>query len=162
VHGCPQAAGEHGAHAFDRDGGDSTLAVDACVQAGIAMLQEQDRQRYRDLAVFPEDTKVPVVVLELLRPGGRADELCETPARLGLVADYRDYLRRLRPPEELAARHSTLVDSAARTPAAPWWMLPESATYLWRHVPYHFAEAGRQRELAELMCDLRWVAAKPP
>lgn len=39
-------------------------------------------------------------------------------------------------------------------------MLPHDAGYLWRYLPHHLKQAERLDELAELVCDLRWVEAK--
>ncbi len=42
----------------------------------------------------------------------------------------------------------------------PWWNLPETVPYLWAHLVYHLAEAGRVDDLRALMRDLRWTLAK--
>jgi WD40 repeat protein len=161
--------------------GERTRAVAATVEASLTLLDEGDRRRYLDLAIFPEDVDVPLDVLALLWPGCRADGVCEEFAGLGLVADVRfdppgprlvvhdvlrAYLRARRGPDERAAVHRRLVDAAAGLlrrnggDVRPWWRLPASAGYLWRFLPHHLHEAGRSAELAALVCDLRWVEAK--
>jgi NB-ARC domain/WD domain, G-beta repeat/APAF-1 helical domain len=161
---------------------DRGRAVAATVEASMVLLDEADRERYLDLAMFPEDVDIPLDVLRLLWPGCRIDGLCEELIGLGLVADYRldlpgrrlvlhdvmrAYLQTRRNVAERAFAHRRLIDAAAsRLPAhdddasAPWWLLPADAGYLWRYVPYHLDKAGQIDELARLVCDLRWVEAK--
>jgi hypothetical protein len=155
--------------------------VAATVEASLTLLDEADRERYLDLAIFPEDVDVPLTVLGLLWPGCRVDALCEELVGLGLVADYRldlpgprlvvhdvmrAYLQTRRSPPEHAGAHQRLVDAAATLipahdrPPVPWWLLPADAGYLWRYLPYHLHGGGRDEDLAELLGELRWVEAK--
>jgi WD40 repeat protein len=160
---------------------DRSRAVAATVDASLTLLEPADRDRYLDLAVFPEDVDIPLDVLTLLWPGCPVDPLCAELAGLGLVADYRldppgprlvlhdvirAYLRARRGGADRAAVHRRLVEAAAGLlPAGaengrPWWLLPDRAGYLYRYLPYHLHQAGMADELAELACDLRWVEAK--
>jgi WD40 repeat protein len=161
---------------------DRGRAVAATVEASMVLLDAADRQRYLDLAIFPEDVDIPVDVLDLLWPDCRVDRLCEELVGLGLVADYRldppgprlvlhdvmrAYLQTHRNAIARAVVHRRLIDAAtALLPAhdehanAPWWLLPADAGYLWRYAPYHLHHASRVDELAGLVCDLRWVEAK--
>ena len=164
--------------------GDRSRAVAATVEASLALLEPADRHRYLDLAIFPEDVDIPLPVLGLLWPGYPMEAFAEELAGLGLAADYRldppgprlvlhdvlrAYLQTRRSTAERAAVHQQLVDAAAgllpaghgRAPA-PWWLLPADAgaSYLWRYLPHHLHQAGQAGELAELVCDLRWVQAK--
>jgi hypothetical protein len=160
--------------------GDRARAVTATVEAGLALLDSDDRDRYLDLAVFPEDVDIPLDVLALLWPGSRSEAVCEEFAGLGLAADYRldhpgprlilhdvlrAYLRARRGATDRAVVHRRLIAAAAgllpsRGEPTPWWRLPADAGYLWRFLPYHLHEAGMPGELAILVCDLRWVEAK--
>ncbi|MET7399959.1 NB-ARC domain-containing protein [Dactylosporangium sp. NPDC005572] len=155
---------------------DRSQAVAATIDASLALLGPEDRLRYHDLAVFPEDVEIPLDVLALLWPPNRVEALCEELAGLGLVSDYRldapgrrlvlhdVMLAHLRnaDPARLEAVHARLVDGAAGLVPAPgeWWRLPADARYLWRYLPYHLYGAGRVGELPALVCDPRWVEAK--
>ncbi len=162
-------------------------AVAATLAVSLDRLPPAEQELYGLLAVFPEDTDIPSDVLALLwqttghLPAIGAETVRERFVRLRLVtgcwvADrpavclhdvIRDYLRRRLSPADLAAAHRRLV-SAARTllpaqPAAapaPWWALPPTAGYFWRHLPWHLREAGEHAELACLLEDLRWTTAK--
>jgi WD40 repeat protein len=161
---------------------DRSRAVAATVQASLAWLTPADRERYLDLAIFPEDVEVPLEVLALLWPDSQVEALCEELAGLGLVADYRldplgallvvhdvlrAFLRSRRRGQDRMRVHRRLVEAAAgllppHGPAVPkpWWSLPDGIGYLWRFLPHHLHQAGATGELAALTCDLRWVEAK--
>jgi WD40 repeat protein len=161
---------------------DRGRAVAATVEASMVLLDAADRERYLDLAIFPEDVDIPLAVLALLWPGCRIDRLCEELVGLGLVADYRldlpgprlvlhdvmrAYLQTCRNAAKRAPVHRKLIDAAAgllpvhdEYSSAPWWLLTADAGYLWRYVPYHLHQAGGVDELASLVCDLRWLEAK--
>jgi WD40 repeat protein len=95
---------------------------------------------------------------------------------LGLHDVLHAYLRHRLTADELAARHAALVNATrallpgiggqreaagqANTSRTPWWELPDRPRYLWHHLCYHLAGAGYRDELADLVCDLRWVEAK--
>src|SRR5712691_10723517 len=104
--------------------GDRSRAVAATVEASLALLEPADRQRYLDLAIFPEDVDIPLPVLGLLWPGYRVAALAEELAGLGVAAGYRldppgprlvlhdvlrAYLQTRRSTAERAAVHQQLV-----------------------------------------------------
>ncbi|HEY2762969.1 MAG TPA: hypothetical protein VGJ13_03000 [Pseudonocardiaceae bacterium] len=150
----------------------------------MTLLDPADRDRYFDLAIFPEDVDIPLDVQRLLWPTGLVDALCEELTGLGPVADYRldspgprlvlhdvmrAYLRARRSSEDQADAHQRLTTAASGLLAPhddqdsrsrPWWTLPSAAGDLWRRLPQHLAGAVEQDELAGLVCDLRWVEAK--
>ncbi|MGH3694419.1 MAG: hypothetical protein ACRDRX_10630 [Pseudonocardiaceae bacterium] len=160
---------------------DRHQAVAATIAASLALVDLADRQRYLDLAIFPEDVDIPLDVLRLLWPSCQVDALCEELVGLGLVADHRldppdsrlvlhdvmrAYLQTCRRVPEHAQVHRRLTAAAVdllpafEDTGAPWWLLPAHAGYLWRYLPYHLHQAGHDDALADLVCDLRWVEAK--
>jgi len=155
--------------------------VAATMGASLEVLDHADRRRYRDLAIFPEDVDIPVAILDLMWPGRDAETLCDELLDVGLVSRLRvdglgariqvhdvirAYLRAGQDQPSLAATHSRLVDAAAGllpdsgSASGEWWTLPDEAAYLWRHLPYHLAGAGRGAELAATVCDPRWIEGK--
>lgn len=165
-------------------------AVRLTVEASLAMLSPQHRERYAELAIFAEDVDIPREMVRLLwhRTGGvsssEADRLCRDLAELSLIAAYRDesgtvrlhdvlrsYLRGPADQANLArlallnglfldAACTLLPGAASSTTPVAWWLLPESAGYLWHHLTWHLVEAGRHDQLGSLVCDLRWVEAQ--
>ena len=110
-------------------------AVRATVEASVGLLADADRERYADLAVFPEDVDVPADVLNLLwRAGGldteSADRLQRRLEALRLVTGrwfsqgsggepavrlhdvLRSYLRHKLGRDGLAAANRRLVEAA--------------------------------------------------
>ncbi|WP_327321997.1 NB-ARC domain-containing protein [Streptomyces sp. NBC_01210] len=162
-------------------------AVEASMRASVSLLTPAERERYFELGVFPEDVDVPTEVAALLWAAtGGMDHAAAQRLRARLVSlrlvigTWRDgpamrlhdvirsYIRHRQGAARLVEHNRTLV-TAARTlvnAASPggaytaWWSLPDEVDYLWRHLGYHLLEAGRQQELAELVCDLRWLLAR--
>ena len=154
-------------------------AVEATVAASLDLISPQARERYLDLAIFPEDVAVPGSVLAALwsATGGltraEADRLAARLTSLRLVTGtwragpavtlhdvLRGYLRHRQGTARLAELNRALVEVARSSAPGAWWLLPEDADYLWRHLTYHLAEAGADAELTELVCDVRWLLAR--
>jgi hypothetical protein len=157
-------------------------AVAATMEASLKLLSAADRERYLDLAIFPEDVQIPLDVLRLLWAQCRVETVCEDLIDVGLITEYRldapgprltlhdvirAYLRNCRSTEELTTAHRRLLNAAKEllpnlneNGATAWWRLPASAGYLWRFLTHHLHEADQPGELAELVCDLRWVEEK--
>jgi WD40 repeat protein len=153
------------------------------MKLGVDALSSTDRQRYLELAVLPEDARVPeAVVLALWKQTSQLDELAgqglltrlKGKALLELTSvDERreitlhdlqhDFLRISVP--DLPALHAELLATfAAHLPTigrrAPWWYLPEVEKYAWTHLAQHLVDAGRTEELGDLLFDARWLEAK--
>jgi WD40 repeat protein len=160
-------------------------AVAATIEVSLSLLADDERDHYVQLAVFPEDADIPVEVLAIwwARAGlddHRTAELCGQLHDLSLISDYhtdpatlrlhdviRGYLRQRAGAARLRAMNGELLDAVAGAllpaPAATgraWWLLPPSATYLWRQLGYHLQEAGRSAELTATVSDLGYLAAK--
>lgn len=162
-------------HPYGSVFGSMRLSVDA--------LPEAERQRYLELAVFPEDAPVPEsVVLALWKRTAEMDAL----AGRDLIARFRrralleildadgeraialhdlqhDFARigiRDLPAlhgELLAALAADLPDGEGRT---EWWRMAPGARYAWDHLAEHLVAAGRAEELRALLLDCRWLETK--
>jgi hypothetical protein len=181
------ALGPAGAQLSTRAGREQTIA--ATVGRSLDLLDNTGRRRYLDLAVFPEDTDIPLDVLSILWDCSTMDTRLagEELAELSLVQDYqrgsgtlrlhdvlRSHLCHENGADQLRRVHSGLIDKAAGRlvpsidgdPGAaavagqPWWALPDEPAYLWHRLTYHLHEAGREGERAALLADLRWVEEK--
>jgi WD40 repeat protein len=174
-----------GPTAFDVDDTRSrSHTVAATIDASIGLLTPEERDRYLELAVLPEDVDVPDSVLAMLwrGTGGLEAEATERLrarlVRLRLVTGgwsgpsptlrlhdvVRTFLRHRCSPEELMVWNRAFVDEARRLipgdGPSSWWLLPRNADYVWRMLPYHLDSAGLTEELSGLVCDLRWVAER--
>lgn len=154
------------------------------MRLGVDALSPHDRERYLELAVFPEDVRVPEsVVLKLWLTTVGLD----APASKALLASFErkallersgadtgreiafhdlqhDFLRILA--DDLPALHSQLLAGLseglhvcdAQFPA--WYALDDSETYPWLYLAGHLIATGRSEEMRALLFDYRWLEAK--
>jgi hypothetical protein len=145
------------------------------LQVSTEALASSDRDRYLDLAVFPEDANIPVDTIctlwrhtggmeapdsrELLRRLHRQALLIRSDdkKRISFHDLQHDFLQLNIP--SLVSGHRALVD--AYRPVAPsgWASGPDDG-YFFQHLPQHLAAADRLDELKALLCDYDWLAAK--
>jgi len=157
---------EHGVVAFDRRNPlQRNQAITKTIEVSLDLLTPDERERYLELAIFPEDTGVPLrVVSDLWGLKGlgtkelalRLDSLSllKFNLQVGTIRLHdvmRAYLAsKLANPEKL---HSKLVDA---------WGDPHHLTelYAWQWLSYHLLGAGRRDDLRKLLLDFDWLQAK--
>jgi hypothetical protein len=160
--------------------GRRSAAVAATVEISMSRLAPDERERYRELAVFAEDVEIPGSVVARLwaRTGFcsrfQARRLCRRLFDLGLVAGFRRdpdrlilhdviraYLRQASRAEhqrwnaEVVDAHRDLLPAEAG-----WAGLPSDEHYLWSWLATHLRDAGRRAELEAVLADPRWLVAK--
>lgn len=167
------ALDHHGLTAFDvADPGDRNRAVASTLAVSLDQLHPEARERFLDLAVFPEDTDVPFSALEKLWGSLAAidvEALCVRLHQLSLLlaADLsrrfvrlhdviRAFLYRQRMPA-LTAVHGRFLAAGRQGIEGVWRNLPAHETYLWRHLSYHLEAAGLVEELAGTVQDLGFL-----
>ena len=149
----------------------------------VLALPEAQRERYLELAVFPEDVAVDSTVVATLwsHSGGLSSAETEKllrqlerkallsisgktgSFRVGLHDLLRDFLR-LRC-ADIASLHATLLDAfrishGLAEGGAGWAALPRGETYLWRWLTWHLAAAGMTAELESALLDLGWIRSR--
>ena len=145
------------------------------LQVSTDALASSDRDRYLELAVFPEDANVPVeTICTLWRHSGGMElpdsrELLRRLHRQALLirSDDRrrisfhdlqhDFLRLN--VASLVEAHSALIE-AYRAAAETGWANGPDDGYFFQHLPQHLVAADRIDELLELLCDYDWLVAK--
>jgi hypothetical protein len=171
-----RALNRRGLTAFDaRDAQARDQAVAMTLGVSLGLLSEEERARYEELAVFPEDADVPLVTLEKLwgATGGLDDldveDLCVRLGQLSLLQRCDLEERRIRLHDvvcaylvqacgdRLPALHGQLLDAYALD---RWPDLPPDEPYLWRRLAYHLREAERGDELRALLLDYDWLETK--
>jgi hypothetical protein len=139
---------------------DRSHAVSATLELSLSRLSAAERDRYQELAVFPEDVDVPLSVLgrywahtgqlttiQVRRLCRRFDDLSllaeyhlDTPPRLRLHDVIRGYLRaqtsnrRADLDRLLVDAHRSLVPATNDGPSA-WWEADAEEPYLWEWLP---------------------------
>ena len=136
------------------------------IEVSLDALEEADRERYLDLAVFPEDQPIPE---EPLRGLWNLDQVDTRDCMTRLVArslatwatdgaslilhDLQRDLIHKRREKELPGLHLRLVEA--------WDVLPKLPdAYAWRWVVYHMVKAGRKDDLLRLLLDSDYLQAK--
>jgi hypothetical protein len=147
-------------------------AVSATLEVSLSRLSATERDRYEELAVFPEDVEVPLTVLgrfwehtgrltslQVRRLSRRLFDLSllaeyhlDTPPRLRLHDVIRGYLRtqtskqRTELDRSLVEAHRALVARTSEGQSA-WWQAPAGERYPWDWLPSHLWSAGLNDEL---------------
>ena len=172
-----RALDKRGLTAFDdKNAQDRRHAVAKTLSVSLDMLSPEEKARYQELAVFPEDVDFPLVTVQKLwnATGGLDDfdteELCERLYRFSLLLDFdltrrsirlhdviRIYLQQEVGAGELPLLHAHFLDTYALT---RWAELPGDEPYQWDHLAYHLVAAGRLAELVATVKDLRYLANK--
>lgn len=159
-------------------------AVSQTLGVNQELLTEAQGERYHELAIFPGDVHIPLSVLGKLwgATGGLAEAeteaLCTRLFQLSLLAYFdpiegsmalHNIIRKYLAQEQkgkLGALHNQLLDAyRLHLPTSPasqpdWASLPHQESYLWTHLAYHLAEAGRSAELVETVKSLRYLINK--
>ena len=152
-------------------------AVAKTLGVSLELFTEDERARFSELAIFPEDLDLPLAVVETLwsRAAGfdefETEVLCTRLYDQSLLLGLDLATRRIRlhdvirgylqagQKERLPALHAELVEAyRARCPDG-WHTGPDDG-YFFQHLPYHLAEAGRADERRALLFDYLWLRRK--
>ena len=159
--------------------------ADACVDVNLRQLEEwapphyQARQRYQELAVFPEDTNIPLSTLQTYWQGTgglkawEVEDLCFCLADLSLLLPLdmehstvrlhdvmRSYLIQSAG-SHLPTFHSCLLDAYQQKYSLTRWAdLSQSEEYLWRHLIFHLCQTGSRETLQTTLTDLSYLTCK--
>ena len=143
------------------------------LEVSVEALSPHDRDRYLELAVFPEDAAIPVAVLETLWSSvglssadardlvgkfvARSLAQVDTENRVRLHDLQADYLRH--EVSDLCRLHSCLVDAYATRYLKELAQGPDDG-YFFQQIPFHLLGAGRIIELRDLLLNYIWLERK--
>ncbi|HLZ63059.1 MAG TPA: NB-ARC domain-containing protein, partial [Ktedonosporobacter sp.] len=160
-------------------------AIQASIEISLRHFEEflparyHARERYQELAAFPEDTNIPLTTLQMFwQATGRlkpweTEDLCIHLHRLSLLLHcdlgagairlhdvMRNYLIQ-QDEEQLPTLHERLLRAFQQHyHLARWADLPQSETYLWQHLVLHLCQASGSEMLQTTLTDLRWITRK--
>jgi WD40 repeat protein len=160
-----------------RDETQRANAVALTIGVSLDLLSAPERERFGELAVFPEDADIPIgVVARLWAPTGGPEDF-ETDDLLGKLFDLslllerdleqkffrlhdtvRHFLRDRAGEERLVEQHKQLV--AALDGAATADADARTRRYTYLYLPHHLAEAGEREKLDARLFDPGWLKAK--
>ena len=176
-----KALDKRGLTFFDaRDAAARNQAVEKTLGVSTELLNPDECARYGELAIFPEDTDVPLATLEKLwnSTGGLDDfdteSLCDRFMRLSLLLNFDLTARHIRlhdvvrqyliqkQSNKMPLLHNQLLDAynPSENNISHWAELPVDEPYLWHHLAYHMVEANRNEDLRKLLFDFNWIQAK--
>ncbi|MDB6174113.1 MAG: afsR [Chthoniobacteraceae bacterium] len=157
---------ERGVIAFDReDSRQRDEAIATTVQLSTSHLKLENRQRFCELAIFPEDTEIPLSTLQQfwglsfvettkcaqLLANHSLIELNLKSHMVSLHDVMRVYLAGQLPHSQLT--HSRLLEAWG-----DFLQLPNA--YAWRWAPWHLKQAGWEVEFSTLLFNFDWLQAK--
>ena len=164
---------------FDaRNSDERHQAVVRTIGVSLDLLRPNERERYSELAIFPEDVDIPLSTLEKFwaKTGGfdefDTEELCSRLNSFSLLWSYDAVQRRIRlhdvvrkflieqQGDKLPSLHVQLLEAHRRTPSSAWAEMPPDEPYLWDHLAYHLVEAGLGNELVVATKDWRYLVTK--
>ena len=168
---------EAGVTAFDaRNPVERNQAYAKSIKPSLDLLSENERDRFYELAIFPEDISIPMeTVSKLWEATGTLDrhkceELSKQLYNLGLLLLFdgskliirlhdviRCYLINQNSPEQLIKLNGQFLDSYRIT---DWKDLSEAEPYLWDYLADHLIAAGRDQQMVDTIKDLRYIAKK--
>jgi WD40 repeat protein len=136
------------------------------IEISIEDLEAADRERYLDLAMFPEDQPIPEEASRVL---WNLDEVDTRDCMMRFVArslgtwatdgtslilhDLQRDLIHKRREKDLPDLHLRLVEA--------WDALPKLPdAYAWRWIAYHLVKAGRKDDLRRLLLDFNYLQGK--
>ncbi|MFI6290223.1 NB-ARC domain-containing protein [Nonomuraea sp. NPDC050790] len=154
---------------LDRPGEeDRNAAISSSLDASVALLRSEHRDRFAELAVFPAGAEIPFgTIWRLWRATAGYDALAAEDAveemyRLALFTRYdverrllrlHDVVQRLlvrRAGDELALLHRRLLESWG-DPRRP----PDA--YAWTYLIHHLGQLGRAEDIRRLLSDFDWL-----
>jgi WD40 repeat protein len=160
-------------------------SADVCLEVNLRQLEEwvppryQARQRYLELAVFPEDTNISLSTLQTYWQGTgglhtwETEELCLRLSDLSLVLPWNvkhgtvrlhDVLRRYliqQAGKHLPALHDRLLDAYQQAYGMTRWAdLPQDEEYLWQHLILHLCQTNSPEALQTTLTDLSYLMRK--
>ena len=175
-----------GVTAFHQENADERQqTADACLDISLRHLKKVTPPhydaitRYHELAVFPEDTDIPLTTLQTYWQGTgdledwEMEDLCVYLDDLSLILPtdfgkgtirlhdvFRSYLLQ-HAGVHLPALHARLLDAYQQEHGLTRWAdLPRSEGYLWQHLILHLCQAGHLDALQATLSDLSYLAHK--
>ncbi len=170
------ALDEEGLAVFDDENAqDRHRAVTKTLSISLQLLTAAQQERYRELAIFPEDVDIPLATLSRFwqANGGmnriKVELLCQRLAQLSLLLEFDLARRTIRLHDVIRSylRHSTrdvlpvlngqFLDAYKLT---RWSDLPLDEPYLWRHLAEYLIDAERATALLTTVRDGNYLVPK--
>jgi WD40 repeat protein len=167
---------KRGLSAFDpRNEADRRRAAKSTLEVSLDLLSDDERARFGELAIFPEDIEIPMATVARLWQATAdlddldSEDLCARLRDISLLQNLNLSQRTIRL-HDVVSHYLIDAHRAALTElhskflraygVAHWAELPRDEPYLWDHLAYHLLAAGRRDELRAALLDYRYLQAK--
>jgi hypothetical protein len=170
-----KALDRRGLTAFDsRTPEDRSQAVNSAIDISLDLLSDEEKARYGELAIFPEDVNIPLETVEKLWQHAGFDDfetetLCERLQNLSLLLNFDLNTRQISLHDVLRGYLRTKHSSDLKNINAEflssyglqnWADLPSNERYLWNNIAYHLIENEQTDTLKALLFDFSWLKNK--
>ena len=155
---------------------DANEAVRKTIDVSLGLFNEEEQQRYAELAIFPEDVEIPIEIVQKLWEATAefdefdTQELCRRLHNLSLLLDvnlatqrirlhdvFTTYIFQAQTEDKIKKIHGIFLDSYG---LENWSDLDCQEPYLWKWLSYHLDKAGRHEELITLLWRFDWLQKK--
>jgi len=139
--------------------------IETVIGASLELLGHEERSRFCELAIFPEDVSIPLTAVSCLwrLEEWETEDTAQALAQLSLIKlDLQSGTLRLHDVmrkwladklQNAAKLHSRLVDAWE-----DWHHLPDA--YAWRWLTWHLDQAGRKKDLRTTLWNAAWLEGK--
>jgi WD40 repeat protein len=174
IHRAENALKARGLTYFDpKDAKERSQASALTLEVSLERLSPEEQKQFTELAIFPEDTNVPLAILEKLWQLDPLDveELASRLFDLSLLRNFdlrsgtirlhdviRAYLLK-KGESYLPEWHQRLLD-ACRPASGRWPDLPRDERYLWNYLIHHLIGAGQSDVCRALLLDFHYLDSK--
>lgn len=151
------------------DKSDHTQTVSRTVELSLSLLDAASRERFLELAIFPEDVDIPIGLIEgwwAARRGLSAQAV----EKFLFYLDDLSLLQQIDLEKQTIRLHDNIVDELRRlaAPNLPHWhkdfvgVLHSASAdaYRYKFKPFHLQESGEQDALDRLLLDPDWIGGK--
>jgi len=151
-------------------------AIASTIGVSLELLTSEETLRFFELAIFPEDTDIPLVTLSVLWGNtGALDEfdvesLCEKLSRFSLLLNFDPTTKTIRLHDVirlyLIEQYKGGISHLHQTflsyyhPIDGWPSLSNNEPYLWGNLAFHLVEVGNYDELRSLFANDQWFQAR--
>jgi WD40 repeat protein len=166
--------------AFDpREETDRAKVIARTIGVSLELLTEQERARFGELGIFPEDADIPIGVVAYFwattagLPDLESEDFLGRLFDLSLLLNFdlgqrffrlhdtiRHFLQNQADKERLVAQNKALIAALEGMVAPTAEVDARSLRYACLYLPHHLAEAGEREKLDALLLDPGWLKAK--
>lgn len=158
---------------------DRDRALVACIDASIEVLSENEKKRFFEMSIFPENQEIPFdIIFMLWKKTGNMDEdesaeLCEYLYDSSLLESFsvqkkavkihNNFLRYLKnkcSDEKRAEINGEFIDAILEKYPSGYSSVSVDDRYVWRNMVWHLGECRRYGAINNILTEYTWIKGK--